>query len=130
MACVYVGKLYAFQVEGGDPIECEPTIIGVDDDLGLVQADTRSKLKRGDYIEPAKYARGKRCVCLWYERRRKQYPNDLYWFNELDDAFVFAALDTRSSAPDRGGQARPRVVIQGPDVETCKNEPPGDFLCG
>lgn len=126
----YVGVLYAFQCEDSEPERCERSIIGVDSEFGLVQADTRGELMRGQYLKPPKNARGRRCIRLWYERRRVDFPRDRFWFHDLDDARVYVAgVDNRTNNPDRDDQAVPAVVIQGADVETCP-DPPGDFLCG
>tara|TARA_R110000824_G_scaffold17503_9_gene70930 strand:+ start:71 stop:457 length:387 start_codon:yes stop_codon:yes gene_type:complete len=127
---VYVGTLYAYQCEDGEPEPCERVPIGVDADLGLVQASCRAELAAGDYTEPPPGARGRKCIRLWYERRRADYPDDRFWFHDLADSVVFVApVDKQLRNPDRGKEAAPRAIIQGPDVETCP-EPPGDFLCG
>lgn len=127
----YVGKLYAIQLEGEDPIACAPAILGVDDDHGLVQALTRQELRAGEYMEPPARARGKKCVRLWYERRRKEYPDDRFWFHDLEDARAYfgSGLDKRAGIPDRKIEGSPVVIVRGPDVEKCPDSP-GDFLCG
>ncbi len=128
---IYVGKLYAIQLEGEEPVSCAEVILGVDDELGLVQAESRQELAAGEYMEPPPRARGRKCVRLWYERRRKEYPRDRFWFHDLDDAraYFVAGLDKNGQIPDRTIKAAPVVIIRGPDVETCP-DPPGDFLCG
>lgn len=128
---IYVGQLYAFQLEGGQPQDCERVALGVDPELGLVQAPSRRELSAGEYMEPPARARGRKCVRLWYERSRKDFPGDKLWFHDLEDcrAFVTPALDKNNRSADRGVVARPMVILRGPDVETCP-DPPGDFLCG
>lgn len=127
----YVGQLYAVQFEGDEPMDCAPAILGVDDDRGLVQATTRQKLEAGEYMDPPPRARGKKCVRLWYKRRRKEYPDDRYWFHDLEDArgFVVSGLDKQAGIPDRKIEGSPVVIVRGLDVEKCP-DPPGDFLCG
>ena len=129
---VYVGTLVAIQLHGDEPIDVTPVILGVDPEIGLVQAKTRRDLSRGNYMEPPARARGSKCERLWYERQRKEFPNDRLWFHDLEDAraIFVAPLDKRRRSPDRGtSEATPLVIITGPDVETCP-DPPGDFLCG
>ena len=128
---IYVGKLYAYQLKGGEPSPCVGLILGVDPEIGLVQATTRRELRAGNYIEPPTGARGESCERLWYERRRKIYPDDRFWFHDLGDcqAFISSPLDNGSEDADRTIEATPLVILRGPDVETCP-EPPGDFLCG
>lgn len=130
-AAVYVGTLYAVQLEGQDPIPCDPVALGVDPDLGIVQADTRAELAAGEYMEPPPRARGKKCVRLWYERSRVDFPNERYWFHDLDDcrAYTAATLDKQTRTADRGKEAQPLVILRGPDVEICDGTP-GNFLCG
>jgi hypothetical protein len=128
---VYVGKLYAIQLEGQEPVSCAEVILGVDEELGLVQAESRQELAAGEYMDPPPRARGKKCIRLWYERSRKEYPRDRFWFHDLDDAraYFVAGLDKNRQIPDRTIKVAPVVIIRGPDVETCP-DPPGDFLCG
>ena len=133
-AAIYVGKLVAIRLEGGPPIDVEPCVLGVDEELGLVQADTRGELAAGDYWEAPARARGRVCDRLWYERRRKEFPRDRLWFHDLADcrAFFEPGLDIPrgASQSDRSGRDElPRVTLTGPDVEACP-DPPGDFLCG
>lgn len=129
--CTYVGTLYAVQLEGQEPQPVERVALGVDDELGLVQADNRRELAAGRYLSPTKGTRPKRCVRLWYERTRKDYPGDRYWYHDLADtsAFFVSTLDNTQATDDRGLQVAPLVVLEGPDVEICAGIP-GDFLCG
>jgi hypothetical protein len=127
---VYVGTLYAIQIAGQEPEQVARCVIGVDDELGIVQAQSRSALARGDYFEPPR-GNSQRCERLWYERSRKDYPRDRFWFHDLDDcrAYIGGPLDKDSDIADREIEARaPRVVLVGQDVKICPE--PGDFLCG
>ncbi len=128
---VYVGTLYAIQIEGHDPIPCDPVALGVDSEIGIVQADTRGELARGDYLDPPPRARGRKCVRLWYQRSRIDYPGDVYWFHDLDDCRAYSGgpLDKPGGVADRQKKAAPLVILRGPDVEICEGSP-GDFLCG
>jgi hypothetical protein len=127
---VYVGTLYAIQLQGEEPEQVARCVIGVDDELGIVQASDRQALARGDFFK-APRGKGKKCERLWYERRRTDYPRDRYWFHDLDDcrAYIGGALDKGNDIADREIEASaPRVVLVGQDVEICPE--PGDFLCG
>lgn len=130
-AITYVGKLYAIQLPKEEPMMVQPVIIGIDDELGLVQAPSRRELMDGEYMEPAKGARGVKCLRLWYERSRKDFPNDRFWYHDLDDsrAYFDQSLDKRSQTNDRRAQGLPGVVLIGQDVEICQDQP-GSFLCG
>ena len=134
MSAVYVGKLLAVRLEGHPPVEVAPCVIGVDPELGIVQASDRPALRSGDYWEPCAGSRGRACDRLWYERRRVEYPNDRLWYHDLDDcrAYFTPGLDIHaidSHAHTSELEQLPRVTLIGPDVETCP-EAPGDFLCG
>ncbi len=127
---VYVGTLYAVQIEGQDPEKVARCVIGVDDELGIVQASSRAALGRGDYFCPPK-GKGEKCDRLWYERSRKDYPDDRFWFHDLEDcrAYIGGGLDNHNDIADRKIQtSAPTVVLVGKDVEICPQE--GDFLCG
>ena len=127
----YVGTLYAIQIKGEDPMEVARCKIGVDPEYGIVQAPTVGKLMRGEYTAPKRYARGKKCVRLWYHRSRIDYPNDAHWFHDLDDcrAYLSQPLDKDKGIADREiNAAAPQVVLIGTDVEICPQ--PGQFLCG
>ena len=124
MGAVYVGRLYQIQIEGRDPEEVEPCALGVDDDLGLVQADTRADLLAGRYWKRPKGARSRPCERLWYERRRKDYPGDRLWFHDMEKARVIIPLDKLKA----NLEGRSRALVTGPDVYECPQS--GQFLCG
>ena len=130
-AVTCVGKLSAFQLKGAEPLMVKPVIIGIDDELGLVQAPTRRELMHGNFTEQPPNTRGRKCTRLWYERRRKDFPNDRFWYHDLDDsrAYFDQSLDKRSQTNDRRAQGLPSVVLIGQDVEICQDQP-GSFLCG
>ena len=127
----YVGKLYAVQLEDEEPMMVAECIIGVDEKYGLVQADSRAALMNGDYTPIPPKVHGRKCVRLWYERHRKDYPNDRFWYHDLDDTKVYfaSALDTDTQINDLNGQGTPQAVLVGTDVEICPDTP-GNFLCG
>ncbi len=127
---VYVGTLYAIQLEGEDPEQVPRCVIGVDEEMGIVQASSRAAPGRGEYYK-APRGKGIKCTRLWYERSRVDYPDDRFWFHDLDDcrAYMGGGLDNGNDIADRKIQTRtPRVVLVGKDVEICPE--PGDFLCG
>jgi len=127
----YVGTLYAIQLQGEEPQDVERTVLGVDPEYGIVQAHTREDLKRAKYLDIPRGSKGKKCVRLWYERRRKEYPGDTYWYHDLADssAFFVNGVDNRRDTNDRSEQVVPQVILEGPDVDICAATP-GNFLCG
>jgi hypothetical protein len=121
---VYVGILYQIQLEGAEPLEVKRCALGVHDVRGLVQADNRAALLRGEFWERPKGRRSKACARLWYERKRADYPGDRLWFHDMDNARAIVTLD--NSKTDLDGQYQAWLV--GPDVSECSQ--PGEFLCG
>ena len=124
MSAVYVGRLYMIQLENEEPLEVRGCAIGVDADAGLVQADNARDLSRGRYWKRPKNRRSKRCVRLWYTRKREEFPEDFQWFHDLDDARAVVTLDKRKDAHE--GQSV--AFLEGRDVYECPQS--GNFLCG
>ena len=113
----YVGTLYQIETCGGImPVEEVP--IGVDEDLGLVSAPTRSDITIGNFYANPNTGEKKDCSRLWYTRSRKGYAGD-NWYHDLDPG-AKVVID-RTASP-------PFVWFDAPDVEICPMS--GAFLCG
>jgi len=113
----YVGKLYQIEA-GGEIFDVEPVVIGVDPDLGMVTAPTRSALTCGEYYENPRNGEKLPCSKVWYMRSRKGYDG-ANWYHDLDPG-ASVVID-QASAP-------PFVWFNAPDVEICDQT--GAFLCG
>ena len=115
---VYVGTLVSVKFAGDEePVDVEPTVLGVDPDAGIVQAASRSALSRGEYLR-APASRPRKVERLWYRRSRSDYPGGSLWYHELDNAKGYSHNENGAL----------NVVLVGLDVERCPG--PGDFLCG
>ena len=114
---VYVGKLYQIETPEGI-FQVEPVSIGVDEDLGMVTAPTRSDITHGDYYAHPNDSEKFPCSRVWYTRTRKGY-NGSNWYHDLEDG-ASVSID-HANAP-------PFVWFHAPDVEICNQT--GAFLCG
>ena len=113
----YVGKLYQIETPDG-VLPVEPVFIGVDDELGLVSAPSRSDITHGNFYANLNDPEKKPCLRLWYYRTRKGYAGD-NWYHDLDPGATVQIDHT--TAP-------PFVWFHAPDVEICNMT--GAFLCG
>lgn len=112
------------EISGEDPVNVKKCKIGIDDELGIVQGNTRKDIESGNYWKAPKGTRFKKCKRIWYERKRKEFPGDRYWYHDLEDGKVALTLDKAT----KGNEKRITAYLHGPDIYEC--DEPGEFLCG
>ena len=111
---VYVGRLWAVTLGGGEFVEVVPATLGVIDGVGLVLAHNQRELARG-LVFARPQGRARVLETLWYRRSR---PSGDLWFHHLPEATV--VLD----GEDRTG--RPYLWIRSAGSIACGRE---DFVC-
>ena len=116
MGPVYVGRLWAVTLGGGEFVQVSPSSLGVIDGVGLVLGHNRREIEAGIVFARPKGRRARVLETVWY--RRKRTSGDL-WFHHLPAASVVLDGD------DAGG--RPYVWIRSVGSEACGGEEA--FVC-
>ena len=94
-APVYVGRLWAITLAGGDFLEVSPATLGVIDGIGLVLAHNQRELARGIVFARPK-GRAQVLETVWYKRRR---PGGGLWYHHLPAASVVLDGEDPSGRP-------------------------------